>query len=85
MKLFMVQNWYRLTIAAAMLLIAISLFVFAAKYNTIRAGTAKSPFTSNTQQEKLWVVGCGNHIYEVTYNAFHEKYEFKIIGPVQDY
>lgn len=85
MKLFIIQNWYRLVTGTAMLLVSVSFLIFALKHNTTRAGTTKSPFTINTQQEKIWVVGCGNHVYEVTWNAFQEKYEFKIIGPEQEY
>lgn len=87
MKLFILQNWYRLSIVAAMLLLSFSCLLFTIKNNTVNAGAAKLPSyaINNDCGEKNWVVGCGNYIYEVTYNAFTEKYEFKIIGPVQDY
>jgi hypothetical protein len=86
MKLFILKNWYRLSVAAAMMMLAFSCLVFAFKYNTAMAGASKLPFRLNKHcEEKSWVVGCGNHIYEVSYNDFLEKYEFKIIGPVQDY
>lgn len=86
MKHFILQNWYKLSIAAAMLLLSFCCTLFALKYNTVQAGTLKQPFMNNkNNEEKSWVVGCGNYIYEVTYDAFLEKYEFKIIGPVQDY
>ena len=86
MKLFILKNWYKLLIATAVILFSISCLVFALKYNTVKAGVANPPLIINkNSEEKLWVVGCGNYIYEVTYNKFHEKYECKIIGPAQDY
>ncbi|MFT3682860.1 MAG: hypothetical protein QM791_21560 [Ferruginibacter sp.] len=85
MKLLIFKNWYRLAIATACLLFALGSLIFALKYNSAKAGTRPSLPTTKIHETNYWVVSCGNNIYEVSYNAFLEKYEFKVIGPLQDY
>jgi hypothetical protein len=70
-----------------MLLFAFGFLIFALKYNTVYAGTPKSPTSNDTGNitTQNWVVGVDNSIYVVSYTTYNNselnRYDFKKIWP----
>ena len=73
MRNFILQNWYRLMTAAAMLIFACAFFISILTNNVANAGTPNiqtPPSPANT-----WMVVKGNAIYEVTWDRFSDGYK----------
>ena len=73
MKLFIITNWYKLTIATAMMVFACAFMTFVIKNNEAKAGIPNSqiaPSPTNT-----WMAVKGNTVYEVTRDRYSHEYK----------
>jgi len=74
MKQFIITNWYKLMTASAMLVFALSFFVFVIKNNVAKAGVPNTP-PAAPSPSNTWMVVKGNTVYEVTWDRFTNSFK----------